>query len=153
MHKKRKQRVIFIVVLLLGFSCATALVLYAMKQNIMLFHTPSEIVLGKVPVEKLFRVGGLVVKGSVVKGNDGLTTEFNLTDATEIVTIRYIGLLPDLFREGQGIVAQGKLNKEGIFVAQEVLAKHDENYMPPDVASALRESGSSHPENIPKGSY
>jgi len=152
-HKKRKQRVIFIVVLLLGFSCATALVLYAMKQNIMLFHTPSEIVLGKVPVEKLFRVGGLVVKGSVVKGNDGLTTEFNLTDATEIVTIRYIGLLPDLFREGQGIVAQGKLNKEGIFVAQEVLAKHDENYMPPDVASALRESGSSHPENIPKGSY
>ena len=153
MHKKRKQRVIFIVVLLLGFSCATALVLYAMKQNIMLFHTPSEIVLGKVPVEKLFRVGGLVVKGSVVKGNDGLTTEFNLTDAAEIVTIRYIGLLPDLFREGQGIVAQGKLNKEGIFVAQEVLAKHDENYMPPDVASALKESGSSHPENIPKGSY
>ena len=83
MQKKRKQRVIFIVVLLLGFSCATALVLYAMKQNIMLFHTPSEIVLGKVPVEKLFRVGGLVIKGSVVKGNDGLTTEFDLTDATE----------------------------------------------------------------------
>lgn len=153
MHKKRKQRVIFIVVLLLGFSCATALVLYAMKQNIMLFHTPSEIVLGKVPIEKLFRVGGLVTKGSVVKGNDGLTTEFNLTDAAETVTIRYTGLLPDLFREGQGIVAQGKLNKEGIFVAQEVLAKHDENYMPPDVASALKKSGSSHPENIPKGSY
>lgn len=153
MRAKRKQRLIFIVILLVGFSAAAALSLYAMRQNIMLFHTPSEIASGEVPKDKLFRIGGLVVTGSVVKGNDGLTTEFNLTDTTETVTVRYTGLLPDLFREGQGIVAQGKLNRKGVFVAQEVLAKHDENYMPPEVAAALKESGASHPDSIPQGSY
>lgn len=153
MRAKRKQRLIFVVILLLGFSGAAALGLYAMKQNIMLFHTPSEIISGEVPKEKMFRIGGLVVEGSVVKGNDGLTTEFNLTDTTETVAVRYTGLLPDLFREGQGIVAQGKLNEKGVFIAQEVLAKHDENYMPPEVAAALKESGASHPDSIPKNSY
>ncbi len=153
MRAKRKQRLIFVVILLVGFSGAAALGLYAMKQNIMLFHTPSEIISGDIPKEKMFRIGGLVVEGSVVKGGDGLTTEFSLTDTTETVPVRYTGLLPDLFREGQGIVAQGKLNEKGVFVAQEVLAKHDENYMPPEVAAALKESGASHPDNIPKTSY
>lgn len=153
MRAKRKQRLIFAVILLIGFSAATALGLYAMRQNIMLFHTPSEVVSGDVPKDKLFRIGGLVVEGSVYKGSDGLTTKFNLTDTNNAVTVSYTGLLPDLFREGQGIVAQGKLNNNGIFVAQEVLAKHDENYMPPEVADALKESGASHPESIPKGTY
>ncbi len=153
MRAKRKQRLIFVVIVLVGFSGAAALGLYAMKQNIMLFHTPSEIISGDIPKEKMFRIGGLVVEGSVVKGGDGLTTEFSLTDTTETVPVRYTGLLPDLFREGQGIVAQGKLNEKGVFVAQEVLAKHDENYMPPEVAAALKESGTSHPDSIPKATY
>ena len=153
MRAKRKQRLIFIVILLIGFSAATALGLYAMRQNIMLFHTPTEVVTGEVPKNKLFRIGGLVVEGSVNKGSDGLTTEFNLTDTNNSVTVTFTGLLPDLFREGQGIVAQGRLNEKGIFVAQEVLAKHDENYMPPEVADALKESGASHPESIPRGTY
>jgi len=138
---KRKQRLIFMVILLIGFSSAVALVLYAMRQNIMLFHTPSQVVAGEVQGNKLFRVGGLVVAGSVVKGNDGLTTEFDLTDMGRSIRVRYTGLLPDLFREGQGIVAQGLLNEKGVFVAQEVLAKHDENYMPPEVAASLKKQG------------
>ncbi len=129
------------VILLIGFSSAVALVLYAMRQNIMLFHTPSQVVAGEVQGNKLFRVGGLVVTGSVVKGNDGLTTEFDLTDMGRSIRVRYTGLLPDLFREGQGIVAQGLLNEKGVFVAQEVLAKHDENYMPPEVAASLKKQG------------
>ena len=141
MRTKRKQRLIFMVILLIGFSSAVALVLYAMRQNIMLFHTPSQVVAGEVQGNKLFRVGGLVVAGSVVKGNDGLTTEFDLTDMGRSIRVRYTGLLPDLFREGQGIVAQGLLNEKGVFVAQEVLAKHDENYMPPEVAASLKKQG------------
>ncbi len=129
------------VILLIGFSSAVALVLYAMRQNIMLFHTPSQVVAGEVQGNKLFRVGGLVVTGSVVKENDGLTTEFDLTDMGRSIRVRYTGLLPDLFREGQGIVAQGLLNEKGVFVAQEVLAKHDENYMPPEVAASLKKQG------------
>ena len=153
MRAKRKRRLIFTVILLLGFSSAAALVLYAMRQNIMLFHTPSEIAMGKVSKDSLFSVGGLVVKGSVVKKDDGLTTEFNLTDTSETITIRYTGLLPDLFREGQGIVAQGKLDGYGIFVAREVLAKHDENYMPPEVARAIQESSAPHSMSVPHKSY
>jgi cytochrome c-type biogenesis protein CcmE len=153
MRAKRKQRMIFIIILLLGFSAATALGLYAMRQNIMLFHTPTEIAEGKVPKDKLFRIGGLVVEGSVNTANDGLTTKFDLTDTGKSITVQYTGLLPDLFREGQGIVAQGKLNQNGVFIAQEVLAKHDENYMPPEVADALKATGATHPENIPKKQY
>ncbi len=143
MRAKRKQRLIFIVILLAGLSGAVALALYAMRQNIMLFHTPSEVVAGEVPGNRLFRVGGLVVAGSVIRGDDGLTTDFGLTDTNRSITVRYTGLLPDLFREGQGIVAQGTLSEKGVFVAQEVLAKHDENYMPPEVAASLKEYGAS----------
>ena len=129
------------IVLLAGFSAAVALSLYAMRQNIMLFHTPSEVISGEVPENRLFRVGGIVVAGSVIKAEDGLTTEFGLTDLNHSITVRHTGLLPDLFREGQGIVAQGSLNEGGVFVAQEVLAKHDENYMPPEVAASLNKQG------------
>ena len=147
MRTQRKQRMIFLVVLLVGLSCAMALALYAMRQNIMLFHTPSEVTAGEVPGNRLFRVGGLVVVGSVIKAGDGLTTDFGLTDLNQSITVRHTGLLPDLFREGQGIVAQGILNENGVFVAQEVLAKHDENYMPPEVAASLKE----YRDSIPKG--
>lgn len=153
MRPKRKQRLIFICILLLGFSSATALGVYALQKNKTYFYTPAEVAAGNAPQDKLFRVGGLVVEGSVNRFKDGVTTEFDLTDTSGTVTLRYKGLLPDLFREGQGIVAQGKLNTEGIIVAQEVLAKHDENYMPPEVADALKESGASHPENISKKNY
>lgn len=150
MRPKRKQRLIFVTILLIGFSSATALGVYALQKNKTYFHTPAEVEGGNVQQDKLFRIGGLVVEGSVKRFNDGVTTDFDLTDTKGTVTVRYKGLLPDLFREGQGIVAQGKLNADGIIVAQEVLAKHDENYMPPEVAEALKESGASHPENIPK---
>lgn len=159
MRAKRKQRLIFIIILFAGFSSAAALGVYALQKNKTYFHTPAEIAAGKAPLDKLFRLGGLVVEGSVKRFDDGVTTEFNLTDTEGTVTVQYTGLLPDLFREGQGIVSQGKLNSEGVFVAQEVLAKHDENYMPPEVAAALKESGQNtgqdmkHPENIPKGKY
>ena len=153
MRAKRKQRLIFVTILLLGFSAATALGVYAIQKNKTYFHTPAEFAAGSVPQDQLIRVGGLVVEGSVNRFDDGVTTEFDLTDTTGTVTVRYKGLLPDLFREGQGIVAQGKLNNEGTVVAQEVLAKHDENYMPPEVAEALKASGASHPENIPKNNY
>jgi len=154
MRPKRKQRLIFVSILLLGFSSAAALGIYAIQKNQTYFHTPSEVAAGNVEKDKLFRIGGLVVEGSVNRFDDGVTTEFDLTDTTGTATVRYTGLLPDLFREGQGIVAQGKLNTDGIVVAQEVLAKHDENYMPPEVADALKEagkaSGASHPDYIPK---
>ena len=153
MRAKRKQRLIFITILFLGFSSAAALGVYALQKNKTYFYTPTEISAGNVEQDKLFRIGGIVVKGSVNRFDDGVTTEFDLTDTTGTVTVRYKGLLPDLFREGQGIVAQGKLNTDGIIVAQEVLAKHDENYMPPEVADALKASGASHPENIPKEQY
>lgn len=153
MRPKRKQRLIFITILLIGFSSATALGVYALQKNKTYFHTPAEVAAGNVQQDQLFRIGGLVVEGSVKRFNDGVTTDFDLTDTDGTVTVRYKGLLPDLFREGQGIVAQGKLNADGIIVAQEVLAKHDENYMPPEVADALKKSGASHPENVPKNTY
>ena len=150
MKTKRKQRLTFVIVLIAGFGAATALALFAFKQNLLYFYSPSQLVVNEVAIGQVFRLGGLVVDGSVQRQSDGITTVFDLTDTAENVTVSYTGLLPDLFREGQGIVAQGKLNKEGIFVAQEVLAKHDENYMPPEVAEALKEAGAEHPMSIPR---
>lgn len=150
MKTKRKQRMIFVIVLLVGFGAATALALFAFQQNLLYFYSPSQLQAEGIATGQVFRLGGLVVDGSVERQSDGITTMFDLTDTAESVTVTYTGLLPDLFREGQGIVAQGKLNKQGIFVAQEVLAKHDENYMPPEVAEALKEAGAQHPMSIPR---
>lgn len=150
MRTKRKQRLIFVIVLIAGFGAATALALFAFKQNLLYFYSPSQLAVEEIDVGQVFRLGGLVVDGSVQRQSDGITTVFNLTDTAESITVTYTGLLPDLFREGQGIVAQGKLNDEGIFVAQEVLAKHDENYMPPEVAEALKKAGAKHPMSIPR---
>jgi len=103
----------------------------------MFFFTPSEVAKGKAPRDRLFRIGGMVVNGSVSRPGNGLTVQFDLTDNTSNITVRYTGILPDLFREGQGIIANGKLGEDGAFVAQQVLAKHDENYMPPEIAEAM----------------
>jgi cytochrome c-type biogenesis protein CcmE len=117
-----------------GVAVGVGLALKSLDQNIMFFFTPSEVMSGKAPQNKLFRMGGMVVEGSVDRPGDGLTVKFDLTDNEQHVTVRYAGILPDLFREGQGIIANGKLNDSGEFVAEEVLAKHDENYMPPELA-------------------
>ncbi len=150
MTPKRKQRLIFVMVLIVGFGAAIGLSLFAFQKNILYFFSPSQIASGEVETGQMFRLGGLVVEGSVKRESDGITTIFDLTDTAGSITVSYTGLLPDLFREGQGIVAQGKINSQGVFVAQEVLAKHDENYMPPEVAEALKEAGAEHPMSIPK---
>lgn len=138
MTPKRKRRLTLIGVLVVGMSSATALTLYALRQNFLYFYTPSEVFAGQAPKGSLFRVGGLVVDGSVKREPDGLTVQFKLTDTAKTIPLIYTGLLPDLFREGQGIVAHGTLGKDGVFHAEEVLAKHDENYMPPEVADSLK---------------
>lgn len=127
--------------LLVGMGGATALILQAFNQNLMYFYSPSDVQAGKAPDARDFRIGGLVVAGSVKRATDKLAVEFTLSDLKKEVVVRYDGILPDLFREGQGIVANGKLGPDGVFAAREVLAKHDENYMPPEVAEALGHPG------------
>lgn len=137
--KPRHKRLALISVGVVGLTVAGLFVLNAFQSNLVFFFSPTEIYSGKAPVDKEFRIGGLVEKGSVKKSADGLTVDFIVTDNNKSVTVHYRGVLPDLFREGQGIVAQGKL-RDHRFVAREVLAKHDENYMPPEAAKALEGS-------------
>jgi len=137
----RKKRLLIILAILAGVSIAVALALSALQQNINLFYTPTQIANGEAPHDTRIRAGGMVAKDSLKRTGDSLDVEFVVTDFAKNVTIRYRGILPDLFREGQGIVALGKLNAEGVLIADEVLAKHDENYMPPEVTKALKESG------------
>ena len=117
-----------------GVATGVGFALKSMNENIMLFFTPTEVMEGKAPDDRQFRMGGMVVAGSVQRPGDGLPVRFDLTDNERQVTVKYAGILPDLFREGQGIIANGKLDGSGDFVAEEVLAKHDENYMPPELA-------------------
>ena len=135
---KRSRRKVLIIAVLFGVSMATVLGLTAFQENLLYFYSPAQIAAGEAPENRSFRIGGLVVEGSVNRVPDSLEVRFNLTDNTKVVTVAYTGILPDLFREGQGIVAMGKLQTDGMFVAEEVLAKHDENYMPPEVADALK---------------
>ena len=141
MNPARRKRLILIGLMVAGVAVAVGFALNAFNQNLMFFYSPSEVASGEAPPDHTFRLGGLVTNGSVERLPDGLTTRFDVTDNTKTVTIEYTGILPDLFREGQGIVAHGKLNANGVFVADEVLAKHDENYMPPEVAEMLAEQG------------
>ena len=134
MTPARKKRLALIILMVTGVAVGVGLALKSLDQNIMFFFTPSEVISGKAPANKLFRMGGMVVEGSVNRPGDGLTVKFDLTDNEQQVTVQYAGILPDLFREGQGIIANGKLNDSGEFVAEEVLAKHDETYMPPELA-------------------
>jgi cytochrome c-type biogenesis protein CcmE len=139
--KGRYRRFAWIALGVLVLAGATALVLNAFRSNLVLFHTPSEVSENKVPKERAFRLGGLVAVDSVKRQPDGLTVKFLVTDTAKAIPVRYTGILPDLFKEGKGVVAQGKLAPDGEFVATEVLAKHDENYMPPEAAEALRKAG------------
>ncbi|WP_207063275.1 cytochrome c maturation protein CcmE [Motiliproteus sp. SC1-56] len=141
MTPKRKKRMAFVLSIVVGVSLAVGLSLYGLNQNINLFFSPTQIAAGEAPVGQRIRAGGMVVDGSVQRDPQSLKVSFGLTDYAETVTVSYDGILPDLFREGQGIVAQGVMNDSGIFVASEVLAKHDENYMPPEVQEALEAAG------------
>ena len=137
MTPRRRKRLIIVLAMLAGIGIATTLALMAFKENLLYFYSPTQVHSGEAPANRTFRVGGMVVDGTVNREQGSLAVEFDLTDNAEIITVSYTGILPDLFREGQGIVAIGKLNNSGMFIADEVLAKHDENYMPPEVADAL----------------
>ena len=137
MRYRRKQRFIVVALILAGISVSVGLTLKALEKNINLFFTPSQIASGDVPGNINFRVGGMVVVGSVERNPDNLEATFDLTDTAEAITVTYSGILPDLFREGQGIVALGSMQGDR-FVADQVLAKHDENYMSPEVSEALK---------------
>ena len=141
MTPKRKQRLILVSLMLAGVGVAVAFGVSAFRDNIMLFHSPTDVAAGNVQPGKPFRIGGMVVEGSVQRSEQDLTVSFELTDHAQTVPVRFTGILPDLFREGQGIVAMGQIDTNGTFGASEVLAKHDENYMPPEVAEALEKAG------------
>lgn len=145
MNPKRKQRLIIVLLIVFGVGAAVGLTMFALSQNINLFYSPTQIAAGEAPQNTRIRAGGMVVDGSVIRDQNSLNVTFEVTDYEEKVMVHYNGILPDLFREGQGIVAQGELDSNNVLQASEVLAKHDENYMPPEVADALEKSG-----NMPK---
>jgi cytochrome c-type biogenesis protein CcmE len=135
--KPRHKRLAVIAVGVAGLTVASLFVLNAFRSNLVFFYSPTEVAAGQAPSDRLFRIGGMVEQGSLQRSADGLKVNFVVTDLQQRLPVYYEGVLPDLFREGQGIVAQGRL-AEGQFVAREVLAKHDENYMPPEVAKAMQ---------------
>lgn len=140
MTKTRRRRLILVATLLGGLGLATALMLTAFQENLLYFYQPSAVAAGEVAPNARFRLGGLVEPGSVTRSEDGLEVSFLLADCVASVPVRYRGILPDLFREGQGIVTYGQLNNDNQFIADEVLAKHDESYMSPEVAEALQDN-------------
>ena len=142
MPARRRQRLVLTALLLCAAGGAVALTLFALRENINLFFSPTQVQAGEAPRGAAFRIGGMVSAGSVSRGG-GLGVSFDLTDTRETVRVSYTGILPDLFREGQGVVALGAM-RDGVFVASQVLAKHDENYMPPEVDAALRAAGRAH---------
>jgi cytochrome c-type biogenesis protein CcmE len=135
----RQRRVSLVVGILVGVSIAGALALSAFRDNVMFFFDPTQVATGEAPIDKRFRLGGMVRPGSVDREAGSLELSFVVTDFQRDVPVRYSGVVPDLFRENQGVVAHGRLGEDGIFVADEILAKHDENYMPPEVARAIKE--------------
>ena len=135
--KPRTKRIALVAGGLTALAVAAGLILTAFQQNLVFFFTPSQIAANEAPIGKTFRVGGMVEKGSVSRQPDGLTVRFMVTDTARSIPVMYRGALPDLFREGKGVVAQGRVGADGVFVASEVLAKHDENYMPPEAADAV----------------
>jgi cytochrome c-type biogenesis protein CcmE len=140
--KPRQKRLAMIAGGLLALGAAAAFVLAAFQENLVFFFTPSQVAANEVPQGRSFRVGGMVTPGSVRRQADGVTVQFVVTDTAKNVPVVYRGLLPDLFREGKGVVTQGKLGADGVFYASEVLAKHDENYMPPAAADAIKQAQS-----------
>ncbi|MGN2391289.1 cytochrome c maturation protein CcmE [Pelomicrobium sp. G1] len=138
--KARHKRLALVAAALALLALATGLVLNAFRTSLVFFFTPSQVAAQEAPLDKAFRIGGLVEEGSVRREPDGLTVRFNVTDTAKTIPVVYRGILPDLFREGKGVVTQGRLREDGVFVATEVLAKHDENYMPPEAAHALEQA-------------
>lgn len=134
----RRKRLTIIVGILLAVSVATALVLRAFNSNLVFFYSPSQVAAHEAPESRLFRIGGMVVNGSLKR--DGVDVNFTVTDLVKSMRVHYRGILPDLFKEGKGVVAEGELGPDGVFTAKEVLAKHDENYMPPEAAAALKQA-------------
>jgi len=134
----RRRRMALVGLIVLGAGAAVAFALTAFQDNLLYFYTPSDIAAGKAPTDRVFRVGGMVPEGSFTRAAGSLEARFVLTDFAHEVSVSYTGVLPDLFRPGQGVIARGRLGTNGVFVAQEVLAKHDENYMPPEVAESLK---------------
>ncbi len=139
--KPRTKRAIWIVGGLGALGVAASLVLNAFQSNLVFFFTPTQVAANEAPKDRAFRVGGLVEDGSLVREKDALTVRFRVTDGAKTIPVVYSGILPDLFKEGKGVVAQGRLGEGGVFRASEVLAKHDENYMPPEAAHALEKAG------------
>jgi cytochrome c-type biogenesis protein CcmE len=148
---RKQRRATFIALSIAVLSLAVLLVAVALRDAIVFFHTPNDVAEKHIPAGKRIRLGGLVAEGSVKRGG-GTAVEFAITDTVKTIPVSYTGLLPDLFREGQGVVAEGKLDAAGRFLADTVLAKHDENYMPPEVAKALKEQGMWKEGGKPKGS-
>jgi cytochrome c-type biogenesis protein CcmE len=139
----RRKRLYVVLAIIGGVAASVSLAVMASRQNIMFYYDPSQVASGQAPLQKRFRVGGMVVKGSVQRKPGDLTVRFVLTDFAHQVPVEYTGVLPDLFREGQGIIAHGTIGLDGAFVADEVLAKHDEKYMPPEVAASLKQKSAS----------
>ena len=135
--KRRHKRLGFIVAGLAGLAIAAVLVLSAFQENLVFFFSPSQVAAKEAPIGRTFRVGGLVQAGTVQRESDGLTVRFVVTDTAQSIPVVYKGILPDLFKEGKGCVAQGKIGADGVFYADQVLAKHDENYMPPEAGDAI----------------
>lgn len=152
MTPRRRKRLALVGLLVAGVGGSVALALAAFSENLVYFYTPTEVARGEAPQARTFRIGGLVEDGSVKRGEDSLRVRFAVTDRAETVPVVYEGVLPDLFREGQGIVADGQLGDGGVFRAERVLAKHDENYMPPEAAEALEraETGYAPGETVEK---
>ena len=138
--KPRHKRMVIIAAGLGVLALASALVLNAFRSNLVFFFSPSQVMANEAPRGKAFRIGGMVETGSIKRADDGLTVRFKVTDTAHTVAVVYTGILPDLFKEGKGVVAQGRLGADGTFAATEVLAKHDENYMPPDAAHAIEQA-------------
>ncbi|HYM30013.1 MAG TPA: cytochrome c maturation protein CcmE [Candidatus Cybelea sp.] len=146
---RKRRRLYVVIAAMTALGVATALVLFALRDNLTLFFSPSELADKHIPAGQRVRIGGLVEEKSLVR--NGTTATFRITDMQRDIKVTYTGLLPDLFREGQGVVAQGRLDAGGVFVADEILAKHDERYMPPEVAAALKKSGHWQPESAQRG--
>lgn len=153
--KPRQKRFMFIAIGLAAISVAVGLVLYSLRGNVNLYFTPTQVFNKEAPVGKSFRIGGLVEEGSIKREKDGLSVSFVITDTVKSLPVVYKGILPDLFKEGKGVVAQGRMEEGGIMRAEEVLAKHDENYMPPeakdamDKAKAAKAAAASAPAAVP----
>jgi len=143
--KPRQKRLVFIAIGLAGLAIAAGMVLKALKGNLAYFFSPTQVVSHEAPTGKTLRLGGLVEKGSLQREDDGLTVHFLVTDMVKTVPVVYTGILPDLFKEGQGVVAQGQISADGTFHADEVLAKHDASYMPPEVSEMLKDAKQSAP--------